>query len=88
MTRSVMSTSSLIVYRFPKRYYCFLNSHDSYPSHLGRILVDKIPTDPNKYHHWLSKEKEKAARWHEGYEACLLPYEGIEMLHDDLQLDT
>jgi hypothetical protein len=44
-----MGTRGYYCYRFRGRLYAYYNHWDSYPSVLGKFLIENIPTDPQKY---------------------------------------
>lgn len=44
-----MGTRGYYCYRFRGRLYVYYNHWDSYPSVLGKFLIENIPTDPKEY---------------------------------------
>lgn len=67
-----MGTRGLQVWRFRKRYYSQYNSHDSYPSGLGKSVADKIPKDRDSYLAWLESERQKVKQWEATWDECLV----------------
>jgi len=58
-----MCTRGLKAWRFRKRYYTLYNNKDSYPDHLGMQIVQRIPSDREKYLAWLQAERKKVGGW-------------------------
>lgn len=44
-----MGTRGYYCYRFRGRLYVYYNHWDSYPTILGKFLIENIPIDPQKY---------------------------------------
>jgi hypothetical protein len=44
-----MGTRGYVALRFRAKYYNFYNQFDSNAEHLGKKLINTIPTDPEEY---------------------------------------
>jgi hypothetical protein len=44
-----MGTRGYYAFVFRGRFYVYYNHWDSYPAGLGKIIVDKIPEDPDTF---------------------------------------
>ena len=67
-----MGTRGYKAWRFRKRYYFFYNNMNSYPSRLGRSVVNQIPTDQKDYLDWLQDKREMAEEWEEAWQQKLV----------------
>ncbi|KAI0490091.1 hypothetical protein F4859DRAFT_179230 [Xylaria cf. heliscus] len=52
-----MGTRGWYIYKWQGRYYVYYNYMDSYPSGLGKGLVNRIPSDPEEYQEWLQRKR-------------------------------
>lgn len=58
-----MGTRGFKAWRFRKRYCALYNNQDSYADHIGMQIVQRIPSDREKYLAWLQAERRQAEEW-------------------------
>lgn len=83
-----MRTRGFKAWRFRKRHYTLYNNKDSYPDHLGMQIVQRIPSDREKYLAWLQAERKKVEEWETFWDRKMAVEPGTKVSWEDLDFEN